>query len=77
MKQLTDKEMVLLGSIGFLLEDDTVRWGAIQKHLLECGYGDFIESYYQRNIDREDLEDYTNQHLYEIAMDLLKENEVE
>lgn len=77
MKQLTDKEMVLLGSIGFLLEDDTVRWGAIRKYLIHNGYEEFINAYYEKNVDREDLVEYTNQHLYEIAMDLLKENGVE
>ena len=73
MKQLTDKEMVLLGSIGFLLEDDTVRWGAIQKYLINNGYEEFINAYYEKNIGREDLVEYINQHLYEIAMELLKE----
>ena len=74
MKQLTDKEMVLLGTISMVMESESPIWFEKAQTLVkDLGYTDQIVDYYERTIEREDLEEYTYSTLYEIVKDMLEE----
>lgn len=75
MKQLTNKELTLLGAIGYLLQEDKERWELMRERVQEAGYQEQIEQFQLRMLDSSNLEMNINDTLVSIVIDIIGEGD--
>ncbi len=77
MKQLSDKEMVLLGLIGYALTDDEKMFNAVADMIDMKGYTKQIEAFSERcdkvGVDSKEFISYYQNILVEIVKDIVEE----
>lgn len=73
MKKLTDKELAVLGGIGYLLECDQPNWLLVKEKIVEFGFQEQVVEYHDRMVvDIENLEFNINNLLVQAATDIIE-----
>lgn len=73
MKQLTEKELTLLGVIGYLTQDNESIWLMLREKIIEFGFQEQVEVFQAKMLeDSNNLESNVNDILVGIATDIIE-----
>lgn len=77
MKQLTNKEMVLLGTIGYILEDTPEIWEMLREKVILSGCQAQLIAFHDQFESLEHMQQFITLALTEMTLDILGENDQE